>query len=100
MYLVGKLLYHAIEIYILLILATVIVSWLITFGVLNLSNPQARRIVRGLHKLTDPVMDPVRRAIPSLGGIDFSPIVVLFGLMFLQRLVVSFFIAPAMSVGY
>lgn len=100
MYLVGKLLYHAIEIYILLIIATVIVSWLITFGVLNSSNPQARKLVQLLHRITDPVMEPVRRVMPSLGGIDFSPIIVLFGLMFLQRLVVSFFMAPAISTGF
>ena len=98
MYFVGKLLYHAIEIYTLLIIATVVVSWLIAFGVLNLSNPQAAKLVKLLHRATDPVMEPARRYIPSFGGIDFSPIAVLIGLMFLQRLVVSLFMAPSFVI--
>lgn len=94
MYLVGKLLYHAVEIYMLLVIAEVIVSWLIAFGVLNMGNPHARKLVRLINRATQPVMNPVRQVIPAIGGIDFSPIVVLLGLSFLQRLVVSVFLMP------
>jgi len=94
MYLVGKLLIQAIEIYTFLIIGTVIVSWLVAFGVLNLSNPQAANLVRLLHKVTDPVMNTIRRYVPAIGGIDFSPIVAIFGLMLLQRFIASIFFTP------
>lgn len=90
----------AFEIYIFIIIASVVVSWLVVFGVLNLNNPQAANLVRLINKLTDPVMEPVRRFIPSVGGIDLSPIIVIFGLIFLQntinRLLYSMVSSPSM----
>jgi YggT family protein len=77
----------AFEIYIFIIIASVIVSWLVVFGVLNLGNPQAANLVKLINKAVAPVMDPVRRFIPSIGGIDLSPIIVIFGLMFLQNII-------------
>ena len=92
----GELLYYALEIYIFLIIATVVVSWLIAFNVLSMDHPAARRLVDFLSRVTEPVMKPVQRFIPPIGGIDISPIIVIFGLMFLQRLVVQFLIAPGL----
>lgn len=92
----GELLYFLLEVYVFIIIAGVIVSWLLAFGVLNMSNPQAANLVRLLNKVIDPVMDKVRRFVPSIGGIDISPIIVIFGIMLLQRLVIEVLIKPFM----
>ena len=95
MALLGSLLIFLLEIYTFIIIAAVIVSWLIAFDVLSLSNPTTRRLLSALGRLTDPVFKPVQRFIPSIGGIDISPIIVIFGLMFLKRLVFELLIAPS-----
>jgi YggT family protein len=79
-----------LEIYFWIILATVVVSWLMAFNILSPANPQVRQLSFGLRRLTDPVLGPVRRSLPDLGGIDVSPMVVLLLLMFLQRLVAAY----------
>ena len=90
----GQLLYFLIDIYIFIIIITVIVSWLIAFNVISPSHPTTRRILDLLARLTDPVMRPVRRYVPSIGGIDISPIIVIFGLMLLQHIIVRLFMSP------
>ena len=69
-----------VSILIFIIFIQVVVSWLMAFGVLNLQNPTFRAIYYGLDRITAPMMEPVRRILPSTGGIDFSPLVVLLGL--------------------
>lgn len=66
----------------LVLLARVILSWIPN---LNPTNP----IVNVLHRLTEPVLEPVRRAMPQLGMIDISPIVVFLGLQFLHRVLLE-----------
>ena len=80
----ANLLINIISLYIFIIFAWVISSWLVNFGIINLRNPTARSIVGALEKLVQPVMRPIQRIIPPMGGLDLSPIVVLFGLWFLQ----------------
>ena len=77
-----------IDIYFWIILATVILSWLVAFNVLNRSNPYVRQIGYALERLTEPLLGPIRRWLPNLGGIDISPIVLLIGLQFLRMLIV------------
>lgn len=67
------------------------VSWLIAFGVINAANPQAWRLTQGLNKLVEPVMEPVRRFVPPIGGIDITPIIVIFAIMILERLIAAIF---------
>lgn len=93
MYLIGQLLILALQIYTFIIIAQVVISWLIAFGVINTANPQARRLVAGLEKLTEPVMEPIRRFIPPIGGIDITPIIVIFGIMILERVIATIFFA-------
>jgi YggT family protein len=76
-----------IDLYIFVIIAAVVVSWLIAFGVLNTYNPLARSLVQALDALTEPVFRRVRRIIPPLGGLDLSPLIVLLILEALQMLV-------------
>jgi YggT family protein len=87
MALIGTILIWLLQIYTFIIIAQVVISWLVAFGVLNLSNPQAAKLVELLNKLTEPVMAPVRKYIPSIGGIDISPIIVIFAIMLLEQLI-------------
>ncbi len=76
-----------IQIYIFVIIAHIAVSWLVVFKVLDIENPQAQNLVRLLTKLTDPVMKPVQKYIPPIGGIDLTPVVVIIGLQILSSLI-------------
>ncbi len=84
MSLLAWLIHKAIEIYIIIIIVQVIVSWLITFDVINISNKKAQNLVQLLRKLTDPVYKPIKKFIPPLGGIDITPLVVIIGLSLIQ----------------
>ena len=74
-----------LDLYTYIIIAAVIVSWLVGFGVINTHNQIARVVVRALHALTEPVFGPIRRIIPPLGGLDLSPLIALLLIFFLQR---------------
>ncbi len=76
-----------IDIYFWIILATVILSWLVAFNVVNRSNPYVRQIGYALQRLTEPLLGPIRRRLPDLGGIDVSPIVLLIALQFIRYLI-------------
>ena len=87
---VGSILYvfnTVIDLYEFVIILAVIASWLIVFGVLSTRNQMARSLVNFLDALTEPVFRQVRRIIPSIGGIDLSPIIVFIVLEVIRRLV-------------
>lgn len=73
-----------LDLYSWIVIAAVIVSWLIAFGVINLYNNVVRAIVHVLDTLTEPVFSLVRRILPPIAGLDLSPLIVLFGIWFLQ----------------
>jgi YggT family protein len=73
------------NLYFYVILISVIMSWLIGFNVINGANPYVRQIGYALHRLTEPLLGPIRRFLPDLGGIDISPIILIFALLFLER---------------
>ena len=52
-------------------------SWLVAFDVINLRNPMVYNVSRFLDAVTRPLLRPVQRVIPALGGVDISPIIVL-----------------------
>ena len=85
------LVHTVINIYFWIILAMVIMSWLVAFGIVNRSNPYVRQIGYALDRLTDPLLRPIRRVMPDLGGLDISPIILLIGLQFLGILVDNVF---------
>jgi YggT family protein len=74
-----------IDLYIFVIFAAVIASWLVAFGVFNVRNDFVRRVLQMLDALTDPVFRAVRRVIPAVGGFDFSPLIVLIALYAILR---------------
>jgi len=87
MIILAQLISMAIQIYIFVIILQIAVSWLVVFKVFDLENPQARNLVNLLQKATDPVMKPVQKYIPPIGGIDLTPVVVIIGLQILSSIV-------------
>jgi YggT family protein len=84
---IRELIDTLIYLYTIVIIAAVVMSWLVAFGVLNTYNRFARMVIRLLDTLTEPVFRLVRRIIPPLGGLDLSPMIVLLVLWAVQRLV-------------
>lgn len=75
-----------IQIYIYLLIASVIMSWLVSFNVINTSNQLVYTIGSFLHRITEPALGRIRRYVPDLGGLDISPIVLILLLWFVQLL--------------
>ena len=70
-----------------IIIIQVILSWLVAFDILNLRQPFVYQVWNGLNRLTEPMFRPIRNLLPDMGGIDISPMIVLFGLFALQVIV-------------
>lgn len=75
-----------LNLYTWVIVAWVILSWLVAFNVVNAHNRFIYVVGDMLNRLTEPVMRPIRRLMPNLGGIDLSPLVVLLGIYFARLL--------------
>ena len=84
----------AIQLYILVVFITVIMSWLIGFNVINRHNRFVEAVWRTCLGLTEPLLRPIRNMLPSLGGIDISPIILLIGLNALQIGVNAYIFRP------
>jgi YggT family protein len=78
---------YLITLYTYVIIAAVVFSWLIAFNVINPHNSFVRSIWQALNAVTEPLLRPIRRIMPDLGGIDISPIILLLGCMFVQTVV-------------
>jgi YggT family protein len=91
------LLVTLINIYQFIMIAMVIMSWLISFNVINTHNRFVAVLWDALVRLTEPVLAPIRRLLPDLGGLDISPIIALLALYFLKVLLLKD-IAPALGV--
>ncbi|WP_128254965.1 YggT family protein [Falsirhodobacter deserti] len=71
------------------ILAHVIMSWLINFGVLNLRQPVVYQIWEGLNRLLEPVYGRIRRILPQMGGLDLAPLVALLAVYALRIVILN-----------
>jgi YggT family protein len=87
---VIELLVYVIDLYKWIVIAQVIVSWLIAFGVINTYNRVVAQVAEVLYRLTEPALRPIRRLLPDFGGIDISPIVLLLLLWLVQREIIEY----------
>ena len=85
-----------IDIYTWIVIAGAIISWLVAFGVINVNNQFIRVVVDLLYRLTEPVLRPIRKILPNLGGVDISPVILLLGLFFIRSLLWEY-VWPAFS---
>ena len=89
------LLDSVITIYLWVIIINALLSWLVAFNILNTQNRFVFSVLDATYKLTDPVLNKIRRFIPTFGSIDISPIILILALMFLRNLVFEIF-APSL----
>ena len=82
-----------LDIYIWLLIAAAILSWLVAFNVVNSRNQFVAMVGDFLYRITEPVLRPIRNVLPNLGGLDISPIVLILIIMFIQR-VITYYIYP------
>ena len=80
------------------IIISAIMSWLIAFDIINLRNQFVYNVHRFLDAVTRPVLAPFQRIIPSLGGVDISPIIVLLILVGIQRFLLPMAFAPLKAI--
>lgn len=83
-----------ISIFIWLLIANAILSWLVAFNVVNTRNQFVASVGNFLYRITEPPLRPIRKIIPSFGGLDISPIVLILLLIFLRNLLFEYL--PAM----
>lgn len=67
------------------LIANIVMSWLISFGIVSTSNPNVRQTIVMLDRFTDPILGPIRRIVPPFNGLDFSPIIAFLLLDYLVR---------------
>jgi YggT family protein len=92
MYSILWLISTVIDIYIWILIASAILSWLVAFNVVNTRNPLVSTVGDVLYRLTEPVLTPIRRILPNFGGLDISPVVLILLLIFIRRLLVEIFV--------
>jgi len=76
----------ALQLYTYLIIASAILSWLVAFNVINTRNDVVRTIWSFLDAVTEPALRPIRRILPNLGGVDISPVLLIFLIIFIQNI--------------
>jgi YggT family protein len=91
MYSLVSLISTVIQIYIYILIASAVLSWLIAFNVVNMRNQVVATIAEALWRLTEPALRPIRRVLPNLGGLDLSPVVLILLLIFVQNLLYEYF---------
>ena len=72
-----------------IILIHIVMSWLISFGVLNLNQPIVAQFWDGLNRLLEPIYGPIRRALPQMGGLDLAPLIVILGIFVIRTVLVN-----------
>ena len=79
-----------IEIFIWFLIIQAILSWLITFGIINTSSNFVNLVGNFLYRVTDPFLKPIRSILPDLGGVDVSPLILIIVLIFFRNLLFEY----------
>ena len=83
----------ALELYIWILIAAAIFSWLVAFNVVNMRNSVVGMIGDFLYRITEPALRPIRNVMPNLGGIDISPVILILIIIFI-RYCIALYILP------
>jgi len=73
--------------YIWILIAGAIMSWLVAFGIINMRNRFVQMASDFVYRVTEPLLRPIRNILPPMGGLDLSPLVLIFIIIFLQRFI-------------
>ncbi len=74
----------ALNLYIWILIAAAILSWLIAFNVVNVRNTAVGMVADFLYRITEPALRPIRNVMPDLGGIDISPVILILFIIFIR----------------
>ena len=80
----------ALQIYVWLLIAAAILSWLVAFNVVNTRNQVVATVGEFLYRITEPALRPIRNILPNLGGIDISPVVLILIIFFIESVIVRY----------
>src|ERR1700744_5088780 len=80
----------ALDLYKYVIIATAVMSWLIAFNIVNIRNDVVRSIWNTLLALTEPLLRPIRRFLPSFGGVDISPVILYLIVLLIERVLAHY----------
>jgi len=83
----------ALQLYIWILIAAAVLSWLVAFNVVNTRNPVVAGVGDFLYRITEPLLRPIRSMLPNLGGIDISPVILILIIIFI-RYVIALYILP------
>ena len=76
-----------LDLYVWLLIAAAILSWLIAFNVVNTRNQLVAAVAEFLYRITEPLLAPIRSFLPNLGGLDISPIILILIIILIQKLI-------------
>ena len=79
-----------LQIYVWLLIASAVLSWLVAFNVVNTRNPVVHTIGDFLYRITEPLLRPIRGFMPNLGGLDISPIILILIIWLIERIIVYY----------
>jgi YggT family protein len=80
----------ALQLYVWLVIAAAVLSWLIAFNVVNTRNQVVSMVGDFLYRITEPALRPIRNLMPNLGGIDISPIILILLIYLIERIIVYY----------
>ena len=80
----------ALNLYVWLLIAAAVLSWLVAFNVVNTRNDFVRAMLDFLYRITEPALAPIRAIMPNLGGIDISPVILILIIIFIEKLIINY----------
>jgi len=81
------------------VIISIVVSWLVAFGIINTYNDFSRTVIQFLETVTEPMLAPFRRLVPPINGIDLAPLLLILFLLFLQLVVIRGWLIPLFASG-
>jgi YggT family protein len=84
------LIFTLIDLYIWILIASAVLSWLVAFNVVNTRNQVVSTIGEFLYRITEPVLRPIRNMLPNLGGIDISPVILILIILLIENIIVRY----------
>ena len=81
-----------IELYMWAVIIGVVLSWLVAFNVVNTTNRFVVMVRDFIYRLTEPLLGPIRRMLPNLGGFDLSPMALILGLIFVRGVIANLYV--------
>ncbi|MEA2978157.1 MAG: YggT family protein [Alphaproteobacteria bacterium] len=81
---------YALQIYVYLLIAAAVLSWLIAFNIVNTRNQVVAMLGDFLYRVTEPALAPIRSILPGLGGIDISPVILILIIIFIEKVILEY----------